>query len=204
MTPGKSISEDIAGKVAKQPSNQEGRRRTDETRPSSHDGNSHGSDAAEACTESSSGDAWEEETDCMQCLKVTGVPLSSPQDERSLLQKMVMPMKNLNVGDCVIVEYEEELYPGVSLHKKWNRCKVKVMQVSGVNWKWPSTEDVSLLLEAGHQAEDCSSKNNYQREECTAFQNLRAFYSQNRCLKKKIQISFFINKASIGYILLTC
>jgi hypothetical protein len=49
---------------------------------------------------------------------------------------------SLKEGSFVVVEYEEELFPGVILKKKANGAEVKCMQRAGKYWKWPTSSDI--------------------------------------------------------------
>ena len=45
------------------------------------------------------------------------------------------------VNDYVIVEYEGELFPDIVCVKNSTGAEIRVMQRSGVNWKWPKLND---------------------------------------------------------------
>lgn len=45
------------------------------------------------------------------------------------------------VGSFIIVEYKDEYFPGEIIKKK-NEYYVRVMCMSGLNWKWPEKEDL--------------------------------------------------------------
>jgi hypothetical protein len=45
-------------------------------------------------------------------------------------------------GDFVIVNYEEEYFPGTVIQIRDGEAYIKTMQMSGQNWKWPEKEDV--------------------------------------------------------------
>jgi hypothetical protein len=65
----------------------------------------------------------------------------SSDDEVVARRKKVSVKGTLNVGDFVVVNYDDEMFPGqVKLTKK-NGAEVSTMVRSGQNWKWPATED---------------------------------------------------------------
>jgi ElaB/YqjD/DUF883 family membrane-anchored ribosome-binding protein len=47
-----------------------------------------------------------------------------------------------NVGNYVIIRYEEEYFPGMVLEISSTEASVKVMGMSGPNWKWPEKDDI--------------------------------------------------------------
>lgn len=46
-----------------------------------------------------------------------------------------------NIGDFVIVKYEDEFFPGVINDTSPTSTLVSVMSMSGSGWKWPDVED---------------------------------------------------------------
>ncbi|CAI6351500.1 unnamed protein product [Macrosiphum euphorbiae] len=63
-----------------------------------------------------------------------------PQTQTSTSK--VSKTSSYTVGCFVIVEYEEEYFPGEIMKKKANEYQVRVMCMSGLNWKWPEKEDI--------------------------------------------------------------
>ena len=48
---------------------------------------------------------------------------------------------SVNVGDFVVVNYDENFYPGTVTGTKKSGAEVNAMVSSGSNWKWPKQED---------------------------------------------------------------
>lgn len=62
-------------------------------------------------------------------------------------QKKTKDINNISTNSYVIVEYEEEYFPGVVLEKRDDGANVKVMMIAGPNtWKWPEKDDILFYL----------------------------------------------------------
>uniref|UniRef100_A0A8D8TA83 Uncharacterized protein n=1 Tax=Cacopsylla melanoneura TaxID=428564 RepID=A0A8D8TA83_9HEMI len=62
-------------------------------------------------------------------------------DEESVLTNMALYCKIRPNKTFVIVEYEQEYFPGIVKNKKNTKVEVSNMVMSLTNWKWPDKED---------------------------------------------------------------
>ena len=62
-------------------------------------------------------------------------------DESSNLCRANSGSIKIKINDYVIVQYEEEFFPGLVLNTKGSAALFKVLLMSGSGWKWPRVED---------------------------------------------------------------
>lgn len=64
--------------------------------------------------------------------------------ESSLGKKQEENVKKKDDNKYVIVKYEDKFYPGIvmEINKGKKELKIKTMQQSGFNWKWPNPDDI--------------------------------------------------------------
>lgn len=66
---------------------------------------------------------------------------ASPVLIRNVAGEYALENKRIDVGDYLIVQYEEKYYPGKLTAIKKNKFLVSVMVPSGTFWKWPEKKD---------------------------------------------------------------
>lgn len=67
--------------------------------------------------------------------------VDAPASEEEENSSDEMALGNFSENSYVIVCYEGEYFPGLVISKKDNGADVKVMTMSGSDWKWPAKED---------------------------------------------------------------
>ena len=68
-------------------------------------------------------------------------PDESETEPRRRPKCKLPPASKFDVGDYVVIKYEDDFFPGKAMILKKQGAEVNVLARSAINWKWPSKPD---------------------------------------------------------------